>query len=51
MRKFCRVETVVTPRTNVGACGNYYHNSLKALQRTNKLMTKMALSRPRRLAE
>ncbi len=51
MRKFCRVETVVTPRTNVGAGGNYYHNSLKALRRTNKLMTKMALSRPRRTAK
>jgi acyl-CoA reductase-like NAD-dependent aldehyde dehydrogenase len=51
LRKFCRVETVVAPRTNVGAGGNYYHNSLKALKRTNKLMTKMALSRPRRTAK
>jgi acyl-CoA reductase-like NAD-dependent aldehyde dehydrogenase len=51
MRKFCRVETVVAPRTNVGAGGNYYHNSLKALRRMNKLMTKMALSRPRRVAK
>ncbi|MDT5207363.1 MAG: hypothetical protein QOD34_3999 [Mycobacterium sp.] len=51
LRKFCRVETVVTPRTNVGAGGNYYHNSLKALQRMNKLMTRMALSRPRRAAK
>ena len=51
MRKFCRVETVVTPRTNLGAGGNYYHNSLKALRRMNKLMTKMALSRPRRVAK
>jgi hypothetical protein len=26
-------------------------NSLKALKRTNKMMTKMALSRPRRVAK
>jgi acyl-CoA reductase-like NAD-dependent aldehyde dehydrogenase len=51
LRKFCRVEAVVTPRTNAGAGGNYYHNSLKALQRMNKLMTRMALSRPRRAAK
>jgi acyl-CoA reductase-like NAD-dependent aldehyde dehydrogenase len=51
IRKFCRVETVVTPRTNVGAGQNYYHNSLKALKRMNKMMTKMALSRPRRVAK
>jgi acyl-CoA reductase-like NAD-dependent aldehyde dehydrogenase len=51
LRKFCRVETVVAPRTNLGAGGNYYHNSLKALRRTNKMMTKMALSRPRRAAK
>jgi acyl-CoA reductase-like NAD-dependent aldehyde dehydrogenase len=51
LRKFCRVETVVTPRTNVGAGPNYYHNSLKALKRMNGLMTKMALSRPRRVAK
>jgi acyl-CoA reductase-like NAD-dependent aldehyde dehydrogenase len=51
LRKFCRVETVVTPRTNVGAGGNFYNNSLKALKRTNKMMTKMALSRPRRVAK
>jgi len=51
LRKFCRVETVVGPRTNVGAGGNYYHNSLKALKRMNRMMTKMALSRPRRAAK
>jgi acyl-CoA reductase-like NAD-dependent aldehyde dehydrogenase len=51
LRKFCRVETVVGPRTNVGAGGNYYHNSLKALKRTNRMMTKLALSRPRRAAK
>jgi acyl-CoA reductase-like NAD-dependent aldehyde dehydrogenase len=51
LRKFCRVETVVGPRTNVGAGGNYYHNSLRALRRTNRMMTKMALSRPRRVAK
>lgn len=48
LRKYCRVETVVAPRTNVGAGGNYYHHSLKALARMNRMMTKMALSRPRR---
>ena len=51
LRKFCRVETVVGPRTSVGAGQNYYHNSLKALKRVNKMMTKMALSRPRRVAK
>ena len=51
LRKFCRVETVVAPRTNVGAGGNYYNNSLKAMKRMNKMMTKMALSRPRRVAK
>jgi len=48
LRKFCRQETVVVPRTNIGAGGNYYHNSLKALGRMNRIMTKMALARPRR---
>jgi acyl-CoA reductase-like NAD-dependent aldehyde dehydrogenase len=51
LRKFCRAETVVAPRTNVGAGGNYYHNSLKALARANRLMTRMALARPRRAAK
>lgn len=51
MRKYCRVETVVAPRTNLGAGGNYYHNSLKALARMNRMMTKMALARPRRVAK
>lgn len=51
VRKYCRQETVVVPRTNVGAGGNYYNNSLKALARMNKMMTKMALSRPRREAK
>jgi len=51
LRKFCRQETVVVPRTNVGAGGNYYNNSLKALGRMNRLMTKMALARPRREAQ
>ncbi len=48
IRKFCRQETVVVPRTNVGAGGNYYNNSLKALARMNGFMTKMALARPRK---
>ncbi len=51
LRKFCRQETVVAPRTNVGAGGNYYNNSLKALARMNKMMTRMALARPRRAAK
>jgi acyl-CoA reductase-like NAD-dependent aldehyde dehydrogenase len=51
LRKYCRVETVVGPRTNVGAGGNYYHNSLKALARMNRMMTRMALARPRRTAK
>ncbi|CAN5859536.1 aldehyde dehydrogenase family protein [soil metagenome] len=51
IRKFCRQETVVAPRTSAGAGGNYYNNSLKALTRMNKLMTKMALARPRRTAK
>lgn len=48
VRKFCKQETVVVPRTNVGAGGTYYNNSEKALARMNKLMTKLALARPRR---
>lgn len=51
VRKFCRQETVVVPRLSAGAGGTYYNNSLKALARVNKAMTKMALSRPRREAK
>ncbi|HEX2283859.1 MAG TPA: aldehyde dehydrogenase family protein, partial [Mycobacterium sp.] len=51
LRKYCRQETVVAPRTNVGAGGNYYNNSPKALRRMNKLMTRLALARPRRVAK
>lgn len=51
VRKFCRQEAVVVPRTTVGAGGNYYNNSLKALKRMNTLMTKLALRRPRRVAK
>ena len=51
MRKYCRQEAVVAPRTNVGAGGNYYNNSPKALKRMNKLMTKLALVTPRRVAK
>lgn len=51
VRKFCRQETVVAPRTSVGAGGTYYNNSLKALARMNKLMTKVALSVPRKGAK
>jgi acyl-CoA reductase-like NAD-dependent aldehyde dehydrogenase len=51
MRKFCRQETIVTSRTTVGAGGNYYNNSLKALARMNTFMTKMALARPRKITK
>lgn len=51
IRKFCRQEAVVAPRTNVGAGGNYYNNSPKALKRMNTLMTKMALIGPRRASK
>ena len=51
LRKYCRQEAVVAPRTNVGAGGNYYNTSHKALTRMNKLMTQLALLRPRRTAK
>ena len=51
LRKYCRIETVVGPRTNLGAGGNYYNNSPRALKRMNKLMTTLALIRPRRVAK
>jgi acyl-CoA reductase-like NAD-dependent aldehyde dehydrogenase len=51
LRKYCRQETVIAPRTNVGAGGNYYNHSQTALARMNKLMTRLALRRPRRTAK
>lgn len=51
LRKYCRQEVVVAPRTNVGAGGNYYNNSPKALKRMNALMTKLALITPKRAAK
>ncbi|WP_199254054.1 aldehyde dehydrogenase family protein [Mycolicibacterium mengxianglii] len=51
IRKFCKQETVVAPRTSVGAGGNYYNNSLRAMARMNKLMTKMALAGPKRISK
>jgi acyl-CoA reductase-like NAD-dependent aldehyde dehydrogenase len=51
LRKFCRQEAVVVPRTSVGAGGTYYHNSQKATKRMNAMMTKFALIRPRRAAK
>lgn len=51
LRKYCRQEVVVAPRTNVGAGGNYYNNSPKALKRMNTLMTKLALITPKRTAK
>jgi acyl-CoA reductase-like NAD-dependent aldehyde dehydrogenase len=51
LRKFCRQEAIVAPRTAVGAGGNYYNNSLKAMKRMNTMMTKFALIRPKRAAK
>jgi ATP-dependent protease HslVU (ClpYQ) peptidase subunit len=51
LRKYCRQEAVVAPRTNIGAGGNYYNNSAKALKRMNKLMTRLALRTPRRASK
>ena len=51
LRKFCRQEAVIAPRTSVGAGGNYYNNSPKALKRINTLMTKLALIGPKRSAK
>lgn len=51
LRKYCSQEAVIAPRTNVGAGGNYYNNSHKALTRMNKLMTGLALIRPKRVAK
>ncbi len=51
LRKFCRQEAVVVPRTTMGAGGNYYNNSLKALKRMNRITTKLALITPRRRAK
>ncbi|MBI5340046.1 MAG: aldehyde dehydrogenase family protein [Mycolicibacterium rufum] len=51
LRKYCRIETVVAPRTNIGAGGNYYNNSQRALKRMNTMMTKLALIRPKRIAK
>ncbi len=51
LRKFCRQEAVVVPRTTMGAGGNYYNNSLKALKRLNTITTKLALITPRRRAK
>jgi acyl-CoA reductase-like NAD-dependent aldehyde dehydrogenase len=51
LRKFCRQEAVIAPRTSVAAGGNYYNNSPKALKRINTLMTKLALIGPKRSAK
>jgi len=51
LRKFCRAETVVVPRTNVGGGFAYYNNSLKTLARMNRMMTRLALAGPRRVAK
>ena len=46
-----RLQNLLPLGPNVGAGGNYYHNSLKALRRMNRLMTRLALARPRRIAK
>ena len=51
LRKFCRQEAIVAPRTSAGAGGNYYNNSPKSLKRMNAMMTKFALIRPKRTAK
>jgi acyl-CoA reductase-like NAD-dependent aldehyde dehydrogenase len=51
VRKFCRQEAVIAPRTSIGAGGNYYHNSQRAMKRMNAMLTKLALIRPRRAAK
>ncbi|KQY08160.1 aldehyde dehydrogenase [Mycobacterium sp. Root135] len=51
LRKFCRQEAIVAPRTSAGAGGNYYNNSLKSTKRMNAMMTKFALIRPKRTAK
>ncbi len=50
LRKFCRQETVVAPRSRLGAGSLYYNNSERALKRINTVLTKLALIRPRRAA-
>lgn len=50
LRKFCRQETVVAPRSSIGGGMAYYNKSEKALTRMNKLMLKLALARPRKHA-
>lgn len=52
LRKFCRQEVVVSPRANVGTSATmYYSNSPRATRRMNRLMTRLALLRPRRAAK
>ncbi|MET0932975.1 MAG: aldehyde dehydrogenase family protein, partial [Mycetocola sp.] len=51
LRKFCRQEAVVAPRTRVGAGSLYYNNSPGALKRLNRLLTRLAMIGPRRAAK
>ncbi|MBX5487122.1 MAG: aldehyde dehydrogenase family protein [Mycolicibacterium hassiacum] len=51
IRKYCRQEVIVSPRTSIGAGSTYYSNSPKALKRMNKLLTRLALIGPRRAAK
>lgn len=51
LRKFCRQEAVVAPRTRVGAGRLYYNNSPKVLRRVNTLLTRLAVIGPRRAAK
>lgn len=50
IRKFCRQEAVVAPRTRVGAGSLYYNNSPQALRRLNTILTRLAVIGPRRTA-
>jgi acyl-CoA reductase-like NAD-dependent aldehyde dehydrogenase len=50
LRKFCRQEAVVVPRPGRGVGVFYYNQSLKTLGTINKVLTWLALSRPRRVA-
>ncbi|MET0713504.1 MAG: aldehyde dehydrogenase family protein, partial [Mycetocola sp.] len=51
LRKFCRREAVVAPRTRIGAGSPYYTNSARALMRLNTIMTRLAMIGPKRAAK
>ncbi len=51
LRKYCRQEAIISQRTNAGGGGIYYNNSLRARRAMNKVLTGLALVRPRRVAK